>query len=67
MKCLDCPSNYVGQTGRIFSIRYKEHIHATRNNSSNSGYSNRILNTEHSDGAVTDTMNIIRKADISIP
>jgi hypothetical protein len=60
MKCLDCPLNYIGQTGRIFSIRYKEHIHAIRNNNSNSGYSNYTLNTGHSDRAIRDTMNITR-------
>jgi disulfide oxidoreductase YuzD len=28
MKCLDCPIEYLRQTGRIFSTGYKEHIHA---------------------------------------
>jgi hypothetical protein len=36
MKCLDCPLKYTGQTGRTFIVRYKEHIHAIRNNSTNS-------------------------------
>jgi hypothetical protein len=27
MKCLDFPMEYVGQTGRTFNIRYKEHIY----------------------------------------
>jgi hypothetical protein len=27
LKCLDCPLKYVGQTGRTFKTRYKEHIH----------------------------------------
>jgi hypothetical protein len=60
MKCLDCPLKYIGQTGRIFHTRYKEHIHAIRNNNSNSGYSNHILNTGHKYGTITDTMDIIR-------
>jgi hypothetical protein len=42
MKCLDCPLKYVGQTGRTFNTRYKEHIHAIRSNNVNSGYSNHI-------------------------
>jgi hypothetical protein len=46
----------VGQTGRTFKIRYKEHIQAIRNNSSNSGYLSHILNTGHTYGTVTDTM-----------
>jgi hypothetical protein len=59
MKCLDCPLKYTGQTGRIFNTRYKEHIHAIRNNSSNSGYSNTILKTGHTYGTITDTMDVI--------
>jgi hypothetical protein len=47
MKCLDGPLQYIGQTERTFNIRYKEHIHAIRNNSNNSGYSKHLLNSEH--------------------
>jgi hypothetical protein len=50
------PLRYIGQTERIFKIRYKEHFQAIRNNSSNSGYSNHILNTGHTYGTITDTM-----------
>jgi hypothetical protein len=38
MKCLDCPLEYMGQTGTAFHTRYKEHGEAIRNNNSNSGY-----------------------------
>jgi hypothetical protein len=60
MKWLDCPLKYIGQTGRIFHTRYKEHILAIRDNNSNSGHSSHILNTGHKYGTVTDTMTIIR-------
>jgi hypothetical protein len=62
MKCLDCPLRYIGQTGRTFKIKYKEHIQAIRINNANSGYSNHtsILNTGHTYGTITDTMNVIR-------
>jgi hypothetical protein len=53
-------SQYIGQTGRTFSKRYKEHIQATRNNNSNSGYSNHIVNTGHTYGTIADTMDVIR-------
>jgi hypothetical protein len=59
MKCLDCPLKYVGQTGRTFSMRYKEHIRAV-SNIGNSGYSNHILNMGHTYGTITDTMHVIR-------
>jgi hypothetical protein len=55
MKCMSCPMKYIGQTGRPFNIRYKENIR-----DSNSGYSNHILNTGHSYGNITDTMEIIK-------
>jgi hypothetical protein len=60
MKYLDCPLKNTGQTGITFSIRYKEDIHAIRNNNSNSIYSNHILNTRHTYRTITDTMNIIQ-------
>jgi hypothetical protein len=64
MKSLDCPLRYTGKTGRTFKIRYKEHIQAIRNNNSNSRYSNHILNTCHTYGTITDTIDIIRKGRI---
>jgi hypothetical protein len=59
MKCAECPKKYIGQTGRTFSIRYKEHIQDIRSNNGNTGYSNHILNTGHTYGTITDTIKII--------
>jgi hypothetical protein len=56
---MECPRKYIGQTGRTFNIRYKEHIHDIGSNNSNTGYSNHILNTGHTYGTMTDTMKII--------
>jgi hypothetical protein len=51
---------YIGQTGTGLNIKYIDHIHAIKNNnSSNSGFSNRILNTDHTCGSITDTMDVI--------
>jgi Cys-tRNA synthase (O-phospho-L-seryl-tRNA:Cys-tRNA synthase) len=50
----------LGQTGRPFNTRYKEHIRDIKNNSSKSGYSNHILNTGYSYGNITDTPKIIK-------
>jgi hypothetical protein len=61
MKCLVCPLRYIGQTGTTCKVRYKEFIQAIRNNNSNSGYSSNILNTGHTYGTITDTMDILRK------
>jgi hypothetical protein len=57
---MDFPLKYVGQIGRALYTRYKEHIQGIRNNNSNSGYSNQILNTGHTYGSITDTLNIIK-------
>jgi hypothetical protein len=59
LKCLDCQLKYIGQTGRAFHTRCKEHILAIKNNDGNSGYSNHILNTGHKYGPITDTMDIV--------
>jgi hypothetical protein len=53
------PLKCVGQTERRVKARHKEHIHDIKSNNSNSGYSNHILNTEHTYGAIADTMEII--------
>jgi hypothetical protein len=53
------PVKYVEQTGRTFNARYKEHIHDIRSNNSDTGYSNHILNTEHTYGTMQDTKKII--------
>jgi hypothetical protein len=60
LKCLDCPLKYIGQSGRAFHTRYKEHILATKNNNGNSGYSNLILNTGHKYGPIADTKDIVK-------
>jgi hypothetical protein len=59
MKCMDCPLKYVGQTGRTLNTRHKEYVHDIRSNHGHSGYSDRILNTGHAYGTITDTMEII--------
>jgi hypothetical protein len=60
MRCMDCPLKYIGQTGRTFKTRYKEHIQLISNNNSNSGYSKHILNTVHTNGSITDTMKALK-------
>jgi hypothetical protein len=60
MKCMSCPMKYIGQTGRPFNTRHKEHIRDIKNNNTKSGYSNHILNTGHSCGSITNTMEIMK-------
>jgi hypothetical protein len=57
LQCGECPLKYIGQTGRIFKLRYKEHINAIRTNKQNSKYEQHILETRHN----YDTMDQIMK------
>jgi hypothetical protein len=38
IKCTDCGGAYIGQTGRKFRVRFKEHIRDIRSNKGNTGY-----------------------------
>jgi hypothetical protein len=58
MKFLDCTLKYIGQTGRTFNVRYKEHIRAISSNNRHSGYSIYILSTGHTYGTITDAVDI---------
>jgi hypothetical protein len=47
LQCADCPWKYVGQTGRTFKTRFKEHIRDIKNNRQNSKFAHHILDTTH--------------------
>jgi ribosomal protein S25 len=59
LKCEGCQLKYIGQTGRNFKTRYREHIHAIRTNKPNSRYAQHILDTEHTYGTMQDTMEVL--------
>jgi hypothetical protein len=59
LTCGGCQKKYVGQTGRNFRTRYKEHIHSIKSNNSNSKYAQHILETQHSYGPMKDTMKVL--------
>jgi hypothetical protein len=60
MKCMSCSLKYIGQTGRSFNTRYKEHIRDIRSKNSKPGYSSHLLNTDHTYGSITDTVQVVR-------
>jgi hypothetical protein len=60
LKCKDCPLIYIGQTGRTFTQRYKEHIAAIKHNKDSSAYSKHILNTGHAYNTINETMDILK-------
>jgi hypothetical protein len=59
LKCNSCPKVHIGQTGRNFKTRFKEHIQYIRNNRTKTGYSQHILNTGHEYGNIESTSNIL--------
>jgi hypothetical protein len=59
LKSQNCPSIYIGQTGRKFRVRYKEHIEDTKSNKSRTGFSQHILNTGHACDTMENTMEIL--------
>jgi hypothetical protein len=50
---------YIGQTGRNFRTRFKEHIRDIRFNKDNSKFAQHILNTQHKYGPINKTMDIL--------
>jgi hypothetical protein len=59
MKCNECPLRYIGQAGRNFRTRYKEHIQAIQYNRPNSRYPQHISDTKHAYDTIEDTMDIL--------
>jgi hypothetical protein len=60
MKCNECPLKYIGQTGRNFNTRFKEHMYNIKSNDSSTGYSKHILDARHSYNTIENTMEIIK-------
>jgi hypothetical protein len=57
-----CPEffhNYVGQTGRRFENRFKEHITAFKTYSNSSRFAQHLLENSHAMGFIEDIMMIL--------
>jgi hypothetical protein len=50
---------YIGQTGRNFKTRYKEHIQDIKSNKSKTGFSHHILNTGHAYDNIENTLEVL--------
>ena len=71
VNCLNCPSKYIGQTGRMLATRINEHKTAVRKGSTSSGISEHTNKTGHmidwdnisvKDTESRDTSRLIREA-----
>jgi hypothetical protein len=59
LQCADCPLKYMGQTGRTFKIRFREHIIGIKNNGLNSIFAQHVLDTTHKYCTMDKTMKIL--------
>lgn len=60
---MDCPLKYMGQMGQTQFTKHKQHLQAIMSNNGNSEYLNKILNTQHRHGNITDTTKVIKKEE----
>jgi hypothetical protein len=59
LQCADRPQKYVGQTGRTFRTRFKEHIRNTKDIIQNSKFVQHILHTKHEYEIMEKTIKIL--------
>jgi hypothetical protein len=59
LQCTECPRKYIGQTGRTFKAKYKEHIRDIKNNGQYSKFAQHVVETGHQYGNMEETMKIL--------
>jgi len=60
LTCNTCNGAYIGQTGRMSIIRYKEHIIYIKTNNPQSAYALHILNNRHEYGPQEETIQMVK-------
>lgn len=59
LTCNDCKKVYIGQTGRKFKQRFKEHVNDFRYNGTRSSYAKHLLSTGHRIDNIDNTLEIL--------
>lgn len=59
--CSDCPSLYIGQTGRSFEIRFREHVREIGKINCNSNFAMHINGTLHNYGNFNQNLVVLNK------
>jgi hypothetical protein len=59
LTCPDCGMKYIGQTGRPFHIRFREHFRDFKYNNRKSKFATHLLDNNHSIGPINDIMEIL--------
>jgi hypothetical protein len=54
-------NKYIGQTGRTFRIRYKQHINDIKTNEQNPKFAQHILDTQDSYNTIDQSIKILCK------
>jgi hypothetical protein len=57
--CSGCHKTYVGQTGRQFSARYREHLTTFHKKNNSLNYAKHLNEADHSFGPIHDIMEIL--------
>jgi hypothetical protein len=60
LACPDCKKAYVVQTGRNFTIRFREHINAFKNNNHSSKYARHLIEQNHTLDSIQNTMQVLQ-------
>jgi hypothetical protein len=61
LRCNDCNAIYIGQTGRTFNIRTKEHLACFTNKKNNSQFAKHLLTHEHHSDFIPKILHIEKK------
>src|SRR5436190_1276689 len=59
--CNECDCRYIGQTGREFKTRFKEHIRALRSPETDSKFAEHLIESNHTYTGIKENMSIIKK------
>ncbi|PNF38897.1 hypothetical protein B7P43_G08228 [Cryptotermes secundus] len=59
LQCSDCPLKYIGQTGRTFKIRFKEHTCDINNNGQSSRFAQHVLDTTHEYSTIDKILEVL--------
>ena len=60
LRCDDCDSLYIGQTGREFKTRYKEHMRALTHPDRESKFADHLIEFDHSYTGMEENMTILK-------
>jgi hypothetical protein len=55
----DCKMKYIGQRGRPFHVRFKQHVQDFRLSNNKSNFAQHLLEQQHSLGTIEETMDIV--------